>query len=85
VRVESSSRAPCALLVLVVVKALGYAISLGSGFRGGSVFPAIFLGVGIASIAVIAFDASPTWAVATADRGRHLGCYGATTHAVTIP
>jgi hypothetical protein len=26
--------------------------------------PAIFLGVGITSIAVVAFDASPTWAVA---------------------
>jgi hypothetical protein len=28
------------------------------------VFPAIFLGVGIATLAVIWFDCSPTWAIA---------------------
>jgi H+/Cl- antiporter ClcA len=49
---------------LVVLKAVGYAVSLGSGFRGGPIFPAIFLGVGLASLAVVWFDASPTWAVA---------------------
>lgn len=53
-----------ALLVLLVAKALGYAICLGCGFRGGPVFPAIFLGVGLAMFAVIAFDVSPTLAVA---------------------
>ena len=52
------------LLVLVAAKALGYAICLGCGFRGGPVFPAIFLGVGLAMFAVIAFDVSPTLAVA---------------------
>ncbi len=52
------------LLVILVAKGLGYAISLGSGFRGGPVFPAIFLGVGVATVAVIALDVSPTWAVA---------------------
>lgn len=52
------------LLVVVAAKGLGYAVSLGCGFRGGPVFPAIFLGVGIATVAVIAFDVSPTWAVA---------------------
>jgi H+/Cl- antiporter ClcA len=58
---QSSARI---LLVTVVAKALGYGISLGCGFRGGPVFPAIFIGVGIATFAVIWFDSSPTWAVA---------------------
>jgi H+/Cl- antiporter ClcA len=52
------------LLVLVVAKAIAYAISLGCGFRGGPVFPAIFLGVGLAAFAVIWLDLSPTAAVA---------------------
>jgi H+/Cl- antiporter ClcA len=52
------------LLVILVAKGLGYAISLGCGFRGGPVFPAIFLGVGVATLAVIWFDCSPTWAIA---------------------
>jgi len=33
------------LVLLVVAKGLAYALSLGSGFRGGPVFPAIALGV----------------------------------------
>jgi H+/Cl- antiporter ClcA len=52
------------VLVLLVAKGLAYAICLGCGFRGGPVFPAIFLGVGLATLAVIAFDVSPTVAVA---------------------
>jgi H+/Cl- antiporter ClcA len=52
------------VLVLLVAKALAYAISLGCGFRGGPVFPAIFLGVGLATLAVVWFDVSPTLAVA---------------------
>jgi H+/Cl- antiporter ClcA len=52
------------LVVVVAAKGLGYAISLGAGFRGGPVFPAIFLGIGVATVAVIALDVSPTWAVA---------------------
>jgi H+/Cl- antiporter ClcA len=51
-------------LVLLVLKALAYAISLGGGFRGGAIFPAIFLGVAVADIAVLAFGMSPTVAVA---------------------
>ena len=50
------------LLVLVVAKALAYAVSLGCGFRGGPVFPAIFIGVGVAALAAMAFDLSPTLA-----------------------
>ncbi len=39
------------LLLLVVTKGLAYALSLGSGFRGGPVFPAIALGVATAMVA----------------------------------
>jgi H+/Cl- antiporter ClcA len=52
------------VLVLFAAKALAYAVSLGSGFRGGPVFPAIFLGVGLATFVVVWFDVSPTVAVA---------------------
>jgi H+/Cl- antiporter ClcA len=53
-----------AILVLLVAKAVGYAVSLGCGFRGGPIFPAVFLGVAFASFPVVWFDSSPTWAVA---------------------
>jgi H+/Cl- antiporter ClcA len=61
---EIAETSAATLLVLVVAKAIGYAISLGCGFRGGPVFPAIFLGVGVASFAVIWFNVSTAWAVA---------------------
>ena len=52
------------VVVLLAAKGLAYAISLGAGFRGGPVFPAIFIGVGLTTLAVIAFDVSTTLAVA---------------------
>lgn len=52
------------LLVILIAKCLGYGICLGCGFRGGPVFPAIFIGIAIATFAVIVFDTSPTWAIA---------------------
>jgi H+/Cl- antiporter ClcA len=52
------------VLVLLVAKALAYAISLVCGFRGGPIFPAIFLGIGIATLPVVWFDMSPTFAIA---------------------
>jgi H+/Cl- antiporter ClcA len=52
------------LLILLVGKAIGYGISLGCGFRGGPVFPAIFLGIAVAEFAHTWFDVSPTLAVA---------------------
>jgi H+/Cl- antiporter ClcA len=52
------------VLILLAAKALGYAISLGCGFRGGPVFPAIFIGVALATLAVNLLDVSPTLAVA---------------------
>jgi H+/Cl- antiporter ClcA len=53
-----------ALIVLIAAKALGYVISLSCGFRGGPIFPAIFLGIGLATLPVIWFDLSPTAALA---------------------
>ena len=52
------------VLILLVAKALAYAISLGCGFRGGPIFPAIFIGIALAVFAVVWFDVSPTLAVA---------------------
>ena len=52
------------VIVLLVTKSLAYAVSLGSGFRGGPIFPAIFVGVALASVPVAAFGSSPTWAIA---------------------
>jgi H+/Cl- antiporter ClcA len=52
------------VLILLVAKAIAYAVSLGCGFRGGPVFPAIFLGIALATFASVWFDVSPTLAVA---------------------
>lgn len=52
------------VLVLLAAKAIAYAVSMGCGFRGGPVFPAIFLGIALATFASVWFDASPTLAVA---------------------
>jgi H+/Cl- antiporter ClcA len=52
------------VLILLVAKALAYGVCLGCGFRGGPVFPAVFLGVALATFPVIWFDVSPTLAVA---------------------
>jgi H+/Cl- antiporter ClcA len=52
------------VVLLIVATGLAYAVSLGCGFRGGPVFPGIFLGIAIATLPVIWFDVSPTLAVA---------------------
>ena len=39
------------LLLLVAAKGLAYALSLGAGFRGGPVFPALAVGVALAMLA----------------------------------
>ena len=52
------------VLVLLAAKALAYAVSLACGFRGGPIFPAAFLGIGLATLPVVWFDISPTLAVA---------------------
>jgi H+/Cl- antiporter ClcA len=52
------------VLVLLAAKALAYAVSLACGFRGGPIFPAAFLGIGLATLPVVWFDVSLTFAVA---------------------
>jgi H+/Cl- antiporter ClcA len=52
------------VLLILATKALAYAICLSCGFRGGPIFPAIFLGIGIATLPVVWFDVSPTLAIA---------------------
>jgi len=52
------------LLLILAAKAIAYAVSLASGFRGGPIFPAVFLGIGIATLPVVWFDVSPTLAIA---------------------
>jgi H+/Cl- antiporter ClcA len=52
------------VLVLLVAKAVAYSVSLACGFRGGAIFPAVFLGIGLATLPVVWFDVSPTFAVA---------------------
>jgi len=52
------------VVVLLATKFLAYAVSLGCGFRGGPIFPAVVLGVAMAGLAVGWFDTSPTLAVA---------------------
>ena len=61
---EVAETSTSALLVLLVAKALAYVVSLGCGFRGGPIFPALFLGIGIATLPVVWFGVSPTLAVA---------------------
>ena len=51
------------VLVLLLTKGLAYAISLACGFRGGPIFPAIFLGVALAAVPVVVLGTSPTLAV----------------------
>jgi H+/Cl- antiporter ClcA len=52
------------LLVILLTKALAYAVALGCGFRGGPVFPAIALGLTLAMFPVLWWGSSPTVAVA---------------------
>jgi H+/Cl- antiporter ClcA len=60
---EIAETSAALLLVLLATKALAYGVCLGCGFRGGPIFPAIFLGVGVASFAVVLLGVSPTLAV----------------------
>ena len=52
------------ILILLLAKAVAYLICLGCGFRGGPVFPAIFLGIAVATFSHAWFDVSPTLAIA---------------------
>jgi H+/Cl- antiporter ClcA len=44
------------LVGVLFAKALAYAVSIGAGFRGGPIFPAVFLGVSTGVLASIVFD-----------------------------
>ena len=67
------------LILLVVAKGLAYALSLGAGFRGGPVFPAIALGVAAAMVAANVLPGLHTTpAVAT-------GIAAATTAVLRVP
>lgn len=52
------------IVILFLAKGLAYAICLGAGFRGGPVFPAVFLGIALSMLPVVWLDVSPTLAVA---------------------
>jgi H+/Cl- antiporter ClcA len=57
------------LLLLVAAKGLAYALSLGSGFRGGPVFPALAIGVALAMAAadvLPGLDTTPAVAIGLA-------------------
>lgn len=58
-----ANRSTKILVILLVAKVLAYVVCLGCGFRGGPIFPALFLGIAVASFAVVWFNASPTLAV----------------------
>jgi H+/Cl- antiporter ClcA len=48
------------ILLILLAKALGYAICLGAGFRGGPVFPAMFVGTAAALLIGLPFGMSTT-------------------------
>lgn len=55
-----------AVIVVLVGKGLAYAVALGGGFRGGPIFPATFLGVAVAVLAVLIFPNDSVSAIAAA-------------------
>lgn len=54
------------VIAIVAIKALGYAVSLGGGMRGGPIFPATFLGVGVGVLFALAFSGAAVSPLATA-------------------
>ncbi len=52
------------VLITLIAKMLAYTICLGCGFRGGPIFPALFLGIALAALPVVWFGTSPTLAIA---------------------
>lgn len=51
-------------LVVLVGKFIAYSVSLGNGFRGGAIFPAIAMGVVLSAAAAVLVDATTTSALA---------------------
>jgi H+/Cl- antiporter ClcA len=60
----ASQTSVVALTILLVAKTVGYVISLASGFRGGPIFPALFIGIAISTFGSELFGMSGTMAVA---------------------
>ena len=57
------------VVAIIAIKGVAYAVSLGSGFRGGPIFPATFLGVGVGVLFSLLFagdSVSPLAAVGIA-------------------
>jgi H+/Cl- antiporter ClcA len=54
------------IVVILVGKAIAYAMALGGGFRGGPIFPATFLGVAIAVLTVAIIPGDSVSAIAAA-------------------
>jgi H+/Cl- antiporter ClcA len=48
---KGATTAAATLLALALFKSVAYAISLGSGFRGGPVFPSLFIGATVGMLA----------------------------------
>ena len=55
-----------ALVVVATAKAIAYSLSMSIGFRGGLVFPAVFLGVAVAAATALIVDSSSVTALAAA-------------------
>lgn len=53
-----------ALLLIAVAKTIAYAVSLGGGFRGGMVFPAVYLGVVVGTAATLLVPSASVSAMA---------------------
>jgi len=58
-----------AVVVIVIGKAIAYAVALGGGFRGGPIFPATFLGVAVGVLAVLILPTDSVSAMAAAGIG----------------
>ncbi|MGA0979259.1 MAG: chloride channel protein, partial [Candidatus Nanopelagicales bacterium] len=47
------------IAAIIIFKAIAYAVSLGSGFRGGPFFPAMFLGAASGLLVALALPSGP--------------------------
>lgn len=54
------------VFAVIALKGIGYAVSLGSGFRGGPIFPATFLGLGVGVLFALLFAGDSVSALAAA-------------------
>lgn len=55
-----------AVIAIVIAKSLAYGVSLGGGFRGGPIFPATFIGVGVAVAVGLLITVTPVSALVVA-------------------